>query len=232
MPPTDPPPPRETRSGKGGKAGTSADDDDDSTGVPVEVESSDDSTQALATALNRNISHQRELHTTLGEALTVLLDRPAPAPTQPMDHDAFAAALAPSLARAVERASGPKKIDTGRPGTEPVRTFSRPVFKPLPAAAEVKESEAFDINQFDPQLRRDDLARVLYYLELRTNDHARQVVDHIVAHLEQTSLDLLQGYMRYVPYPGEIAAINAARPLQPALLGQAGGGNLNFVGLR
>ena len=144
-----------------------------------------------------------------------------------MDHDAFATALAPSLARAVDRASGPKKIDTGRPGTEPFRTFSRPVFKPLPAAAEVKESEVFDINQFDPQLRRDNLQRVLYYLELRTNDHARHVVDHIVAHLEQTSLDLLQGYMTYVPWPGEIADINANTTM--TLLGQAGGGNLNFI---
>ena len=89
MPPTDPPPPRETRSGKGGKAGTSADDDDDSTGVPVDAEASADSAQALATALNQNISHQRELHTTLGKALTVLLDRPAPAPHQALDHDAF-----------------------------------------------------------------------------------------------------------------------------------------------
>ena len=213
---------------KGGKgSGPSA--DDDSAEVPVESEEvlSGDSVQALATALNENITHQRELHTTLGEALTALLDRPTPAPMAPMDHDAFATALAPSLARAVDRASGPKKIDPGRPGTEPFRPFSRPVFKPLPAAAEVKESEVFDINQFDPQLRRDNLQRVLYYLELRTNDHARHVVDHIVAHLEQTSLDLLPGYMTYVPWKGEIAAINTNTTM--TLLGQAGGGNLNFI---
>ena len=123
--------------------------------VPVESEEvvSGDSVQALTTALNENITHQRELHTTLGAALTALLERPTPAPMAPMDHGAFATALAPSLARAVDRASGPKKIDPGRPGTEPFRPFSRPVFKPLPAAAEVKESEVFDINQFDPQLR-------------------------------------------------------------------------------
>ena len=156
--PDPPPPPRETRSGKGGKGRHIGRRRRLRRSPRRSRNASADSVQALATALNDNITHQRELHTTLGKALTVLLDRPAPAPTQPMDHDAFAAALAPSLARAVERASGPKKIDTGRPGTEPLRTFSRPVFKPLPAAAEVKESEAFDINQFDPQLRRDDLA--------------------------------------------------------------------------
>jgi len=60
---------------KGKGSGPSA--DDDSAEVPVESEEilSGDSVQALATALNENITHQRELHTTLGEALTALLDR-------------------------------------------------------------------------------------------------------------------------------------------------------------
>ena len=34
------------------------------------------------------------------------------------------------------------------------------------------------------------------------------MVDHITTHLEQTSLDLLPGFKKYVPWPGEIADIN------------------------
>ena len=105
---------------------------------------------ALIEALNTNNTNQRELNETIKAAFDHIATQPTLAP---FDSDALTAALAPSLAGAVDRASGPKKIDPGRPGTEPFRSDSRPVFKPLPAAAEVKESEVFDLNQFDPQVR-------------------------------------------------------------------------------
>ena len=197
--------------------------------VPIESEEvvSRDSVQALTTALNENITHQQELHTTLRAALTTLLKHPTPAPMAPMDHDAFTMALAPSLAHAVDRASRPKKIDPGHPGTEPFQPFSRPVFKPLPATAEVKESEVFNINQFDLQLHHAPLPCMLYYLKLCTNNHTCHVVDHIIAHLKQTSLDLLLGYMMYVSWPGEITAINNTPATNMTLLGQPS--NINFI---
>ena len=214
-----------------GSKGSGPSDDDAGGGAAEAIVEADDApsggnVDALAAALNTNITHQRELNDTIKEAFTQLASRP---PAALMDHAAFATALAPSLARAVDQMSGPKKIDPGRPGNEPFRSFSRPVFKPLPAAADVKESEVFNLNQFDPQVRRESLQRLLYSLELRTNDHARHVVDHIAAHLEQTSLDLLPGYITYVPWPGEIAAINATPATNMTLLGHPSGGNANFV---
>ena len=148
-----------------------------------------------------------------------------------MDHDAFAMALAPSLASAVTQMSGPKKVDPGRPGTELFRSSPRPDLKPLPTTADVKESELFDLTEFDPQIRRENLHRRFYSLELRTTEHARRVVDHIVNHLDRTSLDLLPGYVTYVLHPGEIQMLNTAQPhgLGWSLLGHAGGGNRNFV---
>ena len=138
------------------KGGTGSVSGDDATagGAEVLVESkevpSGNSVQALATAPNDNITHQRTLHETLGNVLTQLLPCPPAAPMAPMDHDAFATALAPSLASAVNQMSGPKKVDPGRPGSEPFRSFPRPDLKPLPAAAEAKESELFDLTEFDP----------------------------------------------------------------------------------
>ena len=181
--------------------------------------------QSVRPALRAKRQGQRELHTTLGRALTELLDRPPTTP--PMDHGAFAMALAPSLASAVAQMSGPKKVDPGRPGTEPFRSSPRPDLKPLPAAAEVKESELFDLTEFDPQIRRENLHRRFYSLELRTNEHAHRVVDHIVNHLNRTPLDLLPGYATYIPHPGEITEINDK--LGWSLLGRAGGSNRNFV---
>ena len=160
---------------------------------------------ALIEALNTNNTNQRALNETIKAAFDHIAAQPTLAP---FDSDALAAALAPSLASAVDRASGPKKIDSGRPSSEPFRSFPRPDLKPLPAAAEVKDTEVFNLAEFDLQIRRDNLQCRFYALELRTNEHARRVIDHIANHLERTSLDLLPGYETYVPYPGEINMIN------------------------
>ena len=180
-------PPPETRQATAIAASASATSDgaEDTLATRAKASLSGADATALIAALNENITHQRDLNDTIKEAFTQLASRP---PSALMDHDAFATALAPLLARAVDRASGPKKIDPGRPGTEPFRSFSRLVFKPLPTAAEIKESEVFDLNQFDPQVRRENLQRLLYSLKLCTNDHARHVVDHIAAHLARADL--------------------------------------------
>ena len=131
-----------------GSKGSGPSDDDAGGGAAEAIVEADDApsggnVDALAAALTENITHQRQLNSTIAQVFTNLATRP---PAALMDHDAFATALAPPLACAVDRVSGPKKIDPGHPGTEPFRSFSRPVFKPLPAAAEVASSAARSVS--------------------------------------------------------------------------------------
>ena len=131
---------------------------------------------AFIAALNENNTNQRTLNKTIQTAFSTPSSHP---PAAPMDHGAFAAALAPALASAVTQASRNKNIDPGRPGVEPA--VPGPTLKPLPLAAEVKELEAFDLNQFNPQVCRDNFHRLLHALDLRTTDHARCMVNHPTA---------------------------------------------------